>query len=86
MTDSLADLASRAGYYDQSHMYRDFRTLSGRTPRELLDIMSRTSPRHGLGHIQPFNDFGSVTQPAPLHDRCPQTDHDQSSRWARTTR
>ncbi|WP_331723826.1 helix-turn-helix domain-containing protein [Streptomyces canus] len=56
--DSLADLASRAGYHDQSHMNRDFRALSGQTPRELLDILRHTAHRHSSGHFQSFNDFG----------------------------
>lgn len=56
--DSLADLASLAGYHDQSHMNRDFRALSSQTPRELIDIMRRTPPRHSVGHIQSFGDFG----------------------------
>ncbi|QUC59046.1 helix-turn-helix domain-containing protein [Streptomyces sp. A2-16] len=56
--NSLADLASLAGYHDQSHMNRDFRALSGQTPRQLLDIMRRTPARHSVGHLQAFNDFG----------------------------
>ncbi|MEM9260518.1 MAG: helix-turn-helix domain-containing protein, partial [Bacteroidota bacterium] len=39
---SLTGLAYDSGYYDQSHMVRDFRRLSGLTPRglltELLDV------------------------------------------------
>lgn len=34
--ESLTGLAYIAGYYDQSHMVRDFRRLSGLTPRQLL--------------------------------------------------
>lgn len=33
---SLTELAYKCGYYDQSHMIRDFRTLSGYTPGEYL--------------------------------------------------
>ncbi|MEV0741456.1 helix-turn-helix domain-containing protein [Streptomyces sp. NPDC050549] len=54
----LNSLAGLAGYHDQSHMNRDFRALSGQTPRELLDIMRRTPARHRVGRIQAFNDFG----------------------------
>ncbi len=32
----LADLACAAGYYDQSHLYRDAREFAGTSPRELL--------------------------------------------------
>ncbi|MDH6522544.1 AraC-like DNA-binding protein [Streptomyces sp. SAI-135] len=59
--DSLADLASQAGYHDQPHMNRDFRALSGQTPGELLDIMRRAPARHSKGHLQSFNDFGLHT-------------------------
>ncbi|MFT6000091.1 MAG: AraC-like DNA-binding protein [Neolewinella sp.] len=34
--ESLTGLAYISGYYDQSHMVRDFRRLSGLTPRQLL--------------------------------------------------
>ena len=30
---AAVDLALQAGYFDQSHLLRDFRTLAGRTPR-----------------------------------------------------
>jgi transcriptional regulator GlxA family with amidase domain len=33
---SWAALAAECGYFDQSHMIRDFRALSGYTPREYL--------------------------------------------------
>lgn len=33
---SLADVAQVAGYYDQSHFIREFRTLTGHPPRDLL--------------------------------------------------
>ncbi|TDB87521.1 AraC family transcriptional regulator [Actinomadura sp. KC216] len=32
----LADAASACGYYDQAHLSREFRALSGCTPRELI--------------------------------------------------
>jgi AraC-like DNA-binding protein len=35
-TPRLARLALDAGYADQAHMTRDFRDLTGFTPRELL--------------------------------------------------
>lgn len=34
--ESLTSLAYASGYYDQSHMVRDFRRLSGLSPRRLL--------------------------------------------------
>ncbi|MFC8362266.1 helix-turn-helix domain-containing protein [Streptomyces griseorubiginosus] len=61
--DSLVDLAGRAGYHDQSHMNRDFRALSGRTPGELLDLVRRRPAGHSSGHIQSFNDFGAHDLP-----------------------
>lgn len=60
--DSLAGLASQAGYHDQPHMNRDFRALSGLTPGELLGIMRRAPARNSKGHIQFFNDFGLHTR------------------------
>ncbi|MGW1269065.1 helix-turn-helix domain-containing protein [Streptomyces sp. NPDC002491] len=75
--NSLADLAGLAGYHDQAHMNRDFRALSGQTPRELLDIMRRTPARNSKGGIQSFNDFG--LRAAPI---APQVDA-QVSAWAR---
>ena len=35
---SWAELAQRCGYYDQSHMSRDIKQLTGETPRALLDL------------------------------------------------
>jgi AraC-like DNA-binding protein len=40
-TLDLADLALDCGYYDQSHLYRDFRELSGLTPRGYLAALGR---------------------------------------------
>lgn len=37
-TDTLADIALAAGYYDQPHMTAEFRELSGLTPREFLAV------------------------------------------------
>ncbi len=34
---SLAQIAARAGYYDQPHMNADFREMAGLTPREILN-------------------------------------------------
>jgi AraC-like DNA-binding protein len=39
----LAELAADAGYVDQSHLAKDCRALAAMTPRELLDVLPRTS-------------------------------------------
>ena len=39
----LAELAVTAGYGDQSHLAKDARTFAGRTPRELLGTLGRSS-------------------------------------------
>ena len=38
---SLADVAQIAGYYDQSHFSREFRTLTGHPPRDRLSGPAR---------------------------------------------
>lgn len=55
---SLGELAVMGGYHDQAHMSRDFRELSGHTPRELLGIKQRAPIQPCGDHLQPFNDFG----------------------------
>jgi AraC-like DNA-binding protein len=44
---SLAGLAARAGYFDQAHMYRDFRIFAGTSPRRYLREV-RELTRHFL--------------------------------------
>jgi AraC-like DNA-binding protein len=45
---SWSDVAQRCGYADQSHLNRDFRTLTGCTPTEYLtDTAARTPPVSG---------------------------------------
>ena len=44
---SLAGLAARAGYFDQAHMYRDFRIFAGTSPRRYLREV-RELTRHSL--------------------------------------
>ncbi len=39
----LAELAASAGYVDQAHLAKDCRTLADMTPRELRDVLPRTS-------------------------------------------
>jgi len=40
---SLAELAAAAGYADQSHLAKDVRDIAGRTPRELVTALARSS-------------------------------------------
>ena len=35
---SWADIAASAGYFDQSHMVRDFRDLNGATPAQFAEL------------------------------------------------
>lgn len=39
----LADLAAGAGYADQSHLAKDARAITGRTPRELIGVLGHSS-------------------------------------------
>ena len=39
----IAELAAHAGYADQPHLAKDCRALAAMTPRELLDVLPRTS-------------------------------------------
>lgn len=39
----LAELAAAAGYVDQSHLAKDARAITGRTPRELTTVLGRSS-------------------------------------------
>ncbi|MFE9122811.1 helix-turn-helix domain-containing protein [Streptomyces sp. NPDC007172] len=34
---SHADAAARAGFHDQAHLHRDFKSMTGRTPRQFLE-------------------------------------------------
>jgi AraC-like DNA-binding protein len=40
---SLAELAALAGYTDQAHLAKDARAIAGRTPRELVTVLDRSS-------------------------------------------
>ncbi|MET0324189.1 MAG: helix-turn-helix domain-containing protein [Ilumatobacteraceae bacterium] len=54
----LAELAAGAGYADQSHLARDCRGLAGRTPRQLVDVLPRTSLAVTLGDVRSVQDDG----------------------------
>ena len=41
-----AELAARAGYYDQAHFGHDFRTSTGLTPTRYLDVRRRFLREH----------------------------------------
>jgi len=44
-TSNWAEVASLCGYFDQSHMVRDFRAMTGATPVEFAAL--RTAPPQG---------------------------------------
>jgi AraC-like DNA-binding protein len=54
----LAELAVVAGYADQSHLARDCRALTDRTPRQLVEVLPRTSLAVGLGDVRSVQDGG----------------------------
>ena len=49
----IAELAADAGYADQPHLAKDCRTLAAMTPRELVDVLPRTSIVVQLDHVGP---------------------------------
>ncbi|MGO4460322.1 helix-turn-helix domain-containing protein [Streptomyces sp. M-16] len=54
---SLAELAAMSGYHDQAHMNRDFRTLSGHTPRQLRDLIGLRTSGTATGPDECLSDF-----------------------------
>ena len=54
----LAELAVAAGYADQSHLARDCRALTDRTPRQLVEVLPRTSLAVRLGDVRSVQDDG----------------------------
>ncbi|GGY73636.1 hypothetical protein GCM10010342_71870 [Streptomyces anulatus] len=56
---SLSELATMTGYYDQAHMNREFRSLSGYTPRQLRDVTSQASMKDNSENDRCFRDFFS---------------------------
>jgi AraC-like DNA-binding protein len=44
----LAELAAAAGYADQPHLAKDARAIAGRTPRELIGVLDRSSLAVGV--------------------------------------
>jgi AraC-like DNA-binding protein len=47
--ESWMTVAQEAGYFDQMHMVRDFRSLGGRAPTQLIDTVGDTQPWSLLG-------------------------------------
>jgi len=43
-SSSLAEIAARAGYYDQAHLSRDISALAGCTPAELAGELASDGP------------------------------------------
>jgi AraC-like DNA-binding protein len=59
----IAELAASAGYVDQAHLAKDCRALAGMTPRELLDVLPRTSVAvtvvdHDVRRVRSVQDAG----------------------------
>ena len=47
-----AEIAAEAGYFDQSHMAREFRGFNGATPGEFRGLMQRArGPIRGAGDV-----------------------------------
>ncbi len=46
-----ADVAARAGYFDQSHMVRDFRDLNGATPGAFVELGRRAKEYRSTGGV-----------------------------------
>ena len=49
----LAELAAAAGYVDQAHLAKDTRAIAGRTPRELVALLDRSSVAVDLAPATP---------------------------------
>ncbi|MFI6149648.1 helix-turn-helix domain-containing protein [Streptomyces sp. NPDC051109] len=63
---SLAELAAMSGYHDQAHMNRDFRNLSGHTPRQLRDLIGLRTSGTATGPDGCLSDFFGTTSLAGL--------------------
>lgn len=54
----LAELAATAGYVDQSHLAKDARAIAGRTPRQLVSVLDRSSLAVDVRSVQDVTDQG----------------------------
>ncbi|MYT82330.1 helix-turn-helix domain-containing protein [Streptomyces sp. SID8364] len=54
---SMAELATMTGYYDQAHMNRDFRSLSGYTPGQLFNFTVQAAARNNSDNDKYMRDF-----------------------------
>ncbi|MBW8801034.1 MAG: AraC family transcriptional regulator [Streptomyces sp.] len=52
----LSQIAAACGYYDQAHLNRDFKAMTGRSPSRFI-----TERTHGAGFAQLDREEGQVT-------------------------
>lgn len=55
-THGIAELAALAGYADQAHLAKDCRAIAGMTPRQLIDVLPRSSLVTTLRNVRSVQD------------------------------